>query len=243
MNKSDNNASPLIILTGPTRGLGRALFEQFISHAYPIVTLGRDLSRVSSLVKLSSQPVTPIEVDFGGADFVLARALDSLRRLIQVSDIGSPLVLISNASIIEPIGQARSLELAGLEKALRINCLAPLMIANALAEIAQMQHRPLLIIDVSSGAACKPIRGWQAYCTSKAAHKMALDVLAAENSHVEVVHFDPGVMDTPMQQLIRDQQEADMPEVAAFRRYQDGGLLKPPCEVAAELIHLMRHHL
>lgn len=240
MNMPDKNLTPLVILSGPTSGLGRALFDQLMSQAYPTVFLGRDLARIHGLTKTSSEPVEFIEVDLGEGG--LEGALDSLRRIMQSLNVG-PMVFVSNASIIEPIGQATGLELAGLEHALRINCLAPLMIANALAEIAHMQHRPLLIIDVSSGAAFRPIRGWQAYCTSKAACKMGLDVLAAENSHVQVVHFEPGVMDTPMQQLIRVQQETDMPDVEIFRAYQDKAVLKSPLEVAAELLFLMRRNL
>lgn len=235
-------STPTVILSGPTRGLGRALFDQLVSQAYPVVGLGRDLARIATLATPASAPVELVEVDLGDDADALARALAALRRIVQATTAG-PLVFISNASIIEPIGQATGLALADLERAMRINCLAPLMIANTLTEIAHAQHRPLLVLDVSSGAACRPIRGWQAYCTSKAAYKMALDVLAAENTHVQVVHFDPGVMDTPMQQVIRGQREADMPEVAAFRAYKDDGLLKTPLAVAAELILLMKRHL
>lgn len=126
---------------------------------------------------------------------------------------------------------------------MRINCLAPLMIANFLTKTAQAQGRPLLVLDVSSGAACRPIRGWQAYCTSKAAYKMGLDVLAAENSHIQVVHFDPGVMDTSMQALIRAQHVESMPEVEVFRSYREKGTLKAPFTVATELIELIECHL
>jgi len=240
MNASD--ISPTVILSGPTRGLGRALFDQLVSQTYPVIGLGRDLARVAAVAENSNIPAKLIEIDFD-ADFnALTDALAAINDTVCSSSAG-PLVFISNASVIEPIGQATSLALPGIERALRINCLAPLRIANALTEIAQAQHRSFLVLNVSSGAACRPIRGWQAYCSSKAAYKMALDVLAAENPHVRVVHFDPGVMDTPMQQLIRGQQEADMPEVAAFRGYQEEGLLKATPTVAAELILLMRRHL
>lgn len=243
MNAPEKTALATVILSGPTRGLGRALFGQLISQSYPVVGLGRDLVRIADLAATASAPVELVEIDLDDDDAdALARVLAELRGIVQATT-SSTLVFISNASIIEPIGQATGLALPGLERTLRINCLAPAMIANTLAKITQEQHRPLLVLDVSSGAASRPIRGWQAYCTSKAAYKMALDVLAAENSHVQVVHFDPGVMDTSMQQLIRVQQEADMPEVAAFRAYQAEGMLKAPVTVADELLLLMKRHL
>jgi benzil reductase ((S)-benzoin forming) len=220
--------------------LGRALFDQLVSQRYPMIGLGRDLARVATQAAVASGPVDLLEVDLEDVD-ALENALVALRRSVQL--VADPLVFISNAGVIEPIGQAADLRLADLERVLRINCLAPLMIAHTLANIAYIQHRTLLILDISSGAADRPIRGWQAYCTSKAAYKVALDVLAAENTHVRVVHFNPGVMDTPMQEVIRQQKEADMPEVAAFRAYQTEGVLKAPSVIAAELILLMKRQL
>ena len=242
MNDPDKTTPPTVILSGPTRGLGRALLDQLISQAFPLVGLGRDLGRIAAVAKSAPTPVELVDVDLGADPDALKEALAAVRRILSYTSIGH-LVFISNASIIEPIGQATGLTYSGLERAMRINCLAPLIIANFLAETAQIQGRPLLVLDVSSGAASRPIRGWQAYCTSKAAYKMGLDVLAAENSHVQVFHFDPGVMDTSMQYLIREQQVADMPEVEVFCSYREDGLLKAPLTVAAELILLIERHL
>ncbi len=72
---------------------------------------------------------------------------------------------------------------------------------------------------------------------------MGFDVLVAENSHVQVVHFDPGVMNTSMQRVIRAQQVAEMPEVEAFRAYREDGLLKAPHTVATELINLIKRQM
>lgn len=238
----DKSSSPTVILSGLTRGLGRALFEQLVSQAYPIVGLGRDLGRIEAVAKSASAPIGLIEVDLAADSKALEETLTALGRILSATSPG-PLVFISNASIIEPIGQAVGLTLSGLERAMRTNCLAPLTIANFLTKNARAQGFPLLVLNVSSGAAYRPIRGWQAYCTTKAAYKMGLDVLAAESPHVRVVHFDPGVMDTSMQEVIRAQQVADMPEVEIFRGYQEKGGLKAPQAVAAELISVMQRDL
>jgi benzil reductase ((S)-benzoin forming) len=242
MNGEDINKLPLVILSGPTRGLGRELFEQLIFQAFPVVGVGRDLGRIATVANSATTPVKLVEVDFGADSDVLADALDLLR-LILNDTITGPLVFISNSSIIEPIGQATGLSLSALERTMRINCLTPLMFANVLTQTALAQGRSLLILNVSSGAACRPVRGWQAYCTSKSAYKMGLDVLAEENSHVQVVHFDPGVMDTAMQELIRAQHMVDMPGVEVFRSFREKGLLNAPPTVATELLQLMKCRL
>lgn len=239
INTTDKSAPPTIILSGLTRGLGRALFDQLVSQAFPIVGLGRNLGRIETVAKSTLAPVRLVEVDLAADSNALEERLAALSRILSSTSTG-PLVFISNASIIEPIGQAAGLTFSGLERAMRINCLAPLMIASLLTKNAMMQGFPLLVLDISSGAAYRPIRGWQAYCTSKAACKMGLDVLAAENPHVQVVHFDPGVMDTSMQKVIQAQEAADMPEVEVFRAYREDGLLKAPPTVAAELIELIK---
>ncbi|MDG3065877.1 SDR family NAD(P)-dependent oxidoreductase [Thauera mechernichensis] len=242
MNLPDKTTPPTVILSGPTRGLGRALFDRLVSQGYHTVGLGRDLGRIAAVASSAPEQVQLVEVDLGADSDVLTTALAAVHRILSTNSSG-PLAFISNASIIEPIGRATELTCSGLDRAMRINCLAPLIVANSLTKTAQAQGRPLLVLDVSSGAACRPIRGWQAYCTSKAAYKMGLDVLAAENSHLQVIHFDPGVMDTSMQELIRAQQAADMPEVEVFRAYREEGKLKAPLAVATELIQVIEKHM
>jgi benzil reductase ((S)-benzoin forming) len=242
MNDRGKTSPPMVILSGPTRGLGRALFEQLISQTYFVIGIGRDLGRIAAVAKSTTAPVELIEADLGADSEALSDVMGTLRRIVSSTTTG-PIVFISNASIIEPIGLATSLTLSGLDRTMQINCLAPLVISNDLTEASLKQGRPLLILNVSSGASSRPIRGWQAYCISKAAFKMGLDVLATENLHVQIVHFDPGVMNTSMQQVIREQHEVDMPEVKTFRAYKEEAVLKAPLTVATELISLMKRHL
>ena len=203
--------------------------------------IGRNLKRVADMLHGGQSQVQFIEVDLGADSNILIDAISLMHRILNTNSSG-PLVFVSNASIIEPIAQSTELDLPDLERSMRINCITPLMIANSLAKIAKAQNRSLLVLNISSGAASRPVSGWQAYCTSKAAYKMGLDVMVAENSHVRVVHFDPGVMDTPMQELIRTQQVEDMPEVEVFRSYQQRGVLKAPLLIANELVQLIEHH-
>ena len=204
--------------------------------------LGRNLERIEAIAKSSVRPIGLIEIDLAAEFQVLEETLASLGKMLGAVSSNS-LVFISNASNIEPIAQAVDLKVFGLERAMRTNCIAPLNIANFLTKTTKERGFPLLILNISSGAACRPIRGWQAYCTTKAAFKMGLDVVAAENPHVQVVHFDPGVMDTSMQLLIRKQQVSEMPEVEDFCAYLESGLLKPPITVAVELINIIKSRL
>jgi NADP-dependent 3-hydroxy acid dehydrogenase YdfG len=63
MNAPDKTTPPTVILSGPTRGLGRALFDELVSQAYPVVDFGRNLARIDAVTKSASVPVELIEVD------------------------------------------------------------------------------------------------------------------------------------------------------------------------------------
>jgi NAD(P)-dependent dehydrogenase (short-subunit alcohol dehydrogenase family) len=62
------------------------------------------------------------------------------------------------------------------------------------------------IINLSSGAVHRPLDGWIAYCAAKAGVAMLTRSVALEagDCRVRVYGFQPGVVDTDMQGLIRD---------------------------------------
>ncbi len=61
------------------------------------------------------------------------------------------------------------------------------------------------IINVSSGAAHRPLEGWSAYCTGKAGLAMLTRAIDLEHSAagIRVFGFQPGTTDTDMQVTIR----------------------------------------
>jgi NAD(P)-dependent dehydrogenase (short-subunit alcohol dehydrogenase family) len=61
------------------------------------------------------------------------------------------------------------------------------------------------IVNVSSGAAIRPLEGWSAYCTAKAGLAMLTRAIMLENTAtgIRVFGFQPGTTDTDMQVTIR----------------------------------------
>jgi benzil reductase ((S)-benzoin forming) len=97
----------------------------------------------------------------------------------------------------------------------------------------------LTFVNISSGAANRPIAGWATYCSSKAFTKMFFDVLATQtknNPDIKIKTIDPGVIDTSMQQLIRNANNHDFPEQPIFRQLNEEGKLRKPSDVAEEII-------
>lgn len=221
-----------IILTGASRGLGYELHELLVSEILP----------AGQRIFISRKPFSEARNGYQYIQEDLERQGGPEKDLDIVT--GSKVVLfISNAGTIEPIGKAVETSIFSMESALRVNCLGPLMLAQKLAVKTRNMGARLIILNVSSGAARRPIKGWMAYCVSKAAAIMALDVLAAENEHVTVLHFDPGVMDTKMQGYIRLQTTDDMPDVELFKEFSTNNTLRSPREVAEQIISIAREHI
>ena len=128
----------------------------------------------------------------------------------------STIVYVNNAAIIDPINKFENISINDLKKSINVNLVANAELVHYL--INQMQKKTKLIIyNISSGASSKPIEGWSAYCSTKSATKMMLDVISLENSNVLVHHHDPGMVDTNMQKKIRSTNKYKMKNVAFFR--------------------------
>src|SRR3546814_17816377 len=85
-----------------------------------------------------------------------------------------------------------------------VNFHGPIIILGACIRHASSHGAALHVLNISSGAAIRPLPGWGAYCASKAAIRHFFDVAEAEQTlDLSVRHFDPGVLDTRMQEIGR----------------------------------------
>lgn len=222
-----------LVLSGISRGLGRELFNLLTDSDLPIeeyVLISR-----KKLVENRAN-VKTVCVSLGDVN-----CYSSLENEIKISNTTKQVIFVNNAGTVEPIKKAVDVSFGELNEAIRINCIGGLSVAQALVRQTKNLGAKLTIINISSGAANRPIAGWLAYCVSKASVVMAFDVLDIENEHIEVIHFDPGVMDTEMQRDIRNQSVDVMPDVEYFKKLQKNGDLRNPKEVAIQLVDLIRN--
>ena len=89
------------------------------------------------------------------------------------------------------------------------------------------------IVNVSSGAAIRPLEGWSAYCSAKAGLHMLTRAIALETAGkgIRVFGFQPGTTDTDMQVLIR---ASGINPVSQIPR----GNLTPVAHPAAAIVYL-----
>ncbi|PCE67639.1 SDR family NAD(P)-dependent oxidoreductase [Salinivibrio sp. YCSC6] len=214
----------VIILTGCTRGLGLAIHQSLTEQptSKRLIFIGRNIYRINQ-----TSSANYIELDL--------KELESGALLAKLPSITpSSVTFINNAGIIDPICSVKSMDHVELITAYNINVLAPAKLVSDL--LIWARGAEINILNISSGAANHAIEGWASYCSTKAAFKMYLDVLAKEDPSVSVEHVDPGIMDTSMQKKIRASSSMAMPNVGQFIEYKNNHSLKSPEQVAKALI-------
>lgn len=85
------------------------------------------------------------------------------------------------------------------QESIAINLNAPLFLTQLLLDKLQQGR----VLHIGSGAAYFPVSGWAAYCVSKAGLAMLTHCWQLENPELAITSVMPGIIDTPMQELIR----------------------------------------
>lgn len=224
----------LYVVTGHTKGLGQALAERLG---------GRQDTELVALGRAADGPIAggaQLNVDLADAaaiEAVFDRVEDRLRgrRFAKA-------VLLNNAGVISPVGMIDRVDADELARNLAVNLVAPLLVMRRFLRATEGLAKLRRVINISSGAGRRPIFGWGAYCAAKAGIDMASRVAALEaqtaRTGVEAVSLAPGVIDTPMQGVVRSASPEDFVDVERFRKMKEAGELRSPAEVAADILRL-----
>ena len=112
--------------------------------------------------------------------------------------------------------------------------------SGSAAGLLKQSSPEINIVNISSGAARSAYEGWGEYCTSKSALKMACQVMGAENksnSRLCILNLEPGVINTPMQDKVRNSDPKSFPKLSKFTDLHKNGELLEPEEVAIKIYH------
>ncbi|MGY1806034.1 SDR family NAD(P)-dependent oxidoreductase [Blastococcus sp. SYSU D00669] len=181
------------VLTGASRGLGRALMTALTDRGWRVVVDGRDADRLAAAVADLARPdrVTAVPGDVA----------DPAHRAALVRAAGDRIdLLVNNASDLgpSPLPPLARLRTEDLQAVLAVNTLAPLALVQlALPALERAGGR---VLNVSSDAAVEAYPGWGGYGASKAALDQLSAVLAVEHPALRVFAVDPGDMRTDMHQ-------------------------------------------
>lgn len=209
----------VLVITGGSRGLGKELIDLYEKEDWKIFEFSRtgknkfhnnlDLSNISNL----SEKIIPIF------------------NKITNNDI-SELLYINNASSLSPISRTYKLSDSDIITNININIVSTIIIIKNLIQVFRDVNCKKTIVNISTGASIKGYPGWSLYCTSKAGTENLMRTIYEEEQNEKypftLVNFDPYIMDTFMQEQIRNSDLYEFPLLEKFIAYQnDGKLLKP----------------
>ena len=152
-------------------------------------------------------------------------------------------VLINNAGVLAPIAPIGDCDDTLLDRNIRINLTAPLVLARHFYRFSRSFQGRKWIVNITSGASQAPYYGWSAYGAAKAGLDMASRAMALEFSGIDPTFnacaVAPGTVDTDMQAQIRDCTPQQFERVAKFIDLKANDALYSPQRTAAALIRLL----
>jgi NAD(P)-dependent dehydrogenase (short-subunit alcohol dehydrogenase family) len=228
----------LSIVTGGSRGLGRALVEQLLARGHHVLAIAR---RPTELPVPAGAALESWTADLADPAPVAERLAQWLAAQDPATLAGVD--LIHNAGVVPTPAPLSSGDLGELSNALRVGLEAPLLLSAAFLRATDGWVPPRRLVLVSSGLGRRAMAGSATYCAAKAGMDHLGRALALEEGAkprgARVVSLAPGVIDTDMQVQLREADAALFPERARFQGLKDSGSLASPAQAAAKVLKVM----
>ena len=188
------------LITGASRGIGRAIALRLAQAGATVVVSSRRLENV--------QPVAD-EIAAAGGDALAVQAhvgrTDDVAALVArtIEACGRIDVAVNNAGTNPHFGPLLTADEGQWDKILDTNVKGAFRVCKAVVPHMEAQGGGK-IINVASVAGLRPMPGLSVYSISKAALIMLTQVLAAElgHAHIQVNAIAPGVIKTRFSQLL-----------------------------------------
>ena len=209
--------TPIAMVTGASRGLGRAMATGLAREGYDLIIDARNaaaLEAVAGQIRAAGGHVTAVAGD----------VTDPAHRAALLAACPGRLdLLVNNAGTLgaSPLPALADYPPGELRAAFEANVIAPIALIQLL--LPMLRARGGAVLNITSDAAVEAYAGWGGYGAAKAALEQASNVLAAEELAIRVWWADPGDLRTDMHQLVfpgEDISDRPLPEqiVPAFLR-------------------------
>jgi uncharacterized oxidoreductase len=182
----------VVLLTGASQGIGRALALQLDQQGCRLLLVGRNRAALESVAgKCAGEPIL-IVADLGSA----AGAALVVRQVAAYSALLD--MVINNAGVQQRLDLSKSESTGGFEQEVQLNLLAPLQLNTAL--LPYLRQPGGVIVNVTSLLALHPKVSTPGYCASKAALRSYTLTLREQLAPlgIAVVEVMPPLVDTAM---------------------------------------------
>ena len=219
-------------ITGTSRGIGRAIAETLLERENTFVY---GISRNDSIQHKNYQHIS---LDLNDLDRVKEFTFGD-------HPDAEKIVLINNAGILGHVNQVGNLYTEKVINSYTINLISPSILINQFLNQYQEHKAERMIMNTSSGAAQHTIPSWSTYCATKAGLEMFARVVEDEqqdfDNPVKVYSIAPGVVDTEMQDEIREVDPENFRELDRFVKLKKDGQLVNPKDVGKKFVDIMEH--
>jgi benzil reductase ((S)-benzoin forming) len=219
------------LITGASQGLGRALAEAILARPDTHV-LGISRHTTIEHPRYQHQPLDLSDIE---------AVEHNLGKIFLARPDAQSITLINNAGTLGEIGYVGELPNEHFQFVFDLNVVAPTMLMNTfLSAYGSQTSIPRTVLNITSGAAQRPVDGWAAYCASKAALNSLSETAQKEQSlrgtGARIWALAPGVVDTDMQTHIRSAEVTQFSEREKFAGLHTEGQLQAPEHVANQIM-------
>jgi NAD(P)-dependent dehydrogenase (short-subunit alcohol dehydrogenase family) len=218
----------VVVVTGSTKGIGRAIAHVLAAEGARVVVNSRDEAAVREVVSGIGESAAGVVADVSteaGAEHLINAAVTSFGRLD---------ILVNNAGM-NVVSDALDLQPADWRRIIDLNLTGPFLCSQLAARV-MLAGGSGVIVNIASVTAFAPFPRRVAYASSKAALVMMTRVMASELAPtVRVNAVAPGYVRTAMTERLSDEGKLDF---AALERRTPQGRLGEPEEVAKAVLFL-----
>jgi NAD(P)-dependent dehydrogenase (short-subunit alcohol dehydrogenase family) len=210
-------SNPTAMITGASRGLGRALAAGLAREGYDLILDARGAAALEAAARAARSAGGP-----GAGSTVTAvpgDVTDPAHRAALLAAAGAAGrldLLVNNAGTLgaSPLPALADYPPDQLRAAFEVNVIAPVALTQLMLPLLRAAGGAVL--NITSDAAVEAYAGWGGYGAAKAALEQASNVLAAEELGLRVWWADPGDLRTDMHQLAFPGEDiSDRPEPSA----------------------------
>lgn len=201
-----------IVLTGCTKGLGRALVDEFLALGHTVIGCGRNPEAILNLRFAVSLPSTFDVLDVAEPMKV---ALWAERMLTQH---GAPDLVINNAGVVTDPGPLWQQKPGEVAKLFQVNLTGVVHVVQGFVP-AMIERGSGVVVNLSSGWGRSVSGQFAPYCASKWGVEGLSKALAEElPAPLAAIPLSPGIIDTSMLRQCIAEGAANYPDAAAWAK-------------------------
>ncbi|MCF8229765.1 MAG: SDR family NAD(P)-dependent oxidoreductase [Bacteroidales bacterium] len=221
-----------IFITGTSSGIGYGLAKKYLEDGHEVFGVSR--SESEELNKFEKFHFIPQDL----TDFKYAEInISNMHKKNEVIDL-----VILNAGILNEIKDMSQTTVEELKKSMDVNVWGNKVALDAALNMAEVKQ----VVAISTKAAVRGNRGWNAYAISKSAFKMMISLYAQEYPHTHFCSLAPGLIDTNMQDYLTNLPDDErFPSIDRLKAAKGTDKMPSPEEAAdmlSEAIEKVRNH-